>query len=312
MWRQNPWLKCSTPRTLFCQHSELQSTNANRLLWMWRLQNSHVRKTNLTKFAKEEKKLKITHRNSALHYTCWMDFPRLFWMDIIQNPVAKEIRDCWDYRPLTGKRLTGKLRGHLYKVFISPTGVKFYTLGKACQAGFPKEECDDGRTNKKPRTNKKGSAKKWNQWYRLHLHSLGILFLTCFRGCSCFCWDLLFSPAGVLQSFPLSTWSQYVPIKLLIAKKILLLYVYLLSQWGCGCASWVVHMWNPCDLNLGIWDVYRQKENMHPCLAAMLVRNTRTAPCMMLNSDMWCPRARLSWLLTSSSEVGSLIPVTNC
>ena len=44
------------------------------------------------------------------------------------------------------RRLTGKQRGNLYKVFIAPQdGGKFYSLAKAHAHGFPKDSHHDGR-----------------------------------------------------------------------------------------------------------------------------------------------------------------------
>lgn len=54
------------------------------------------------------------------------------------------------------RRLTGKQRGNLYKVFIAPRdGGKFYSLAKAQASGFPKDSNHDGR---KQRVTKKAKG----------------------------------------------------------------------------------------------------------------------------------------------------------
>ena len=56
------------------------------------------------------------------------------------------------------KRLSGKLRGNLYKVYISPDGAKHYSLSKAKDNGFPADE-GDGRKGRKKRVGRAAKAK---------------------------------------------------------------------------------------------------------------------------------------------------------
>ncbi len=43
------------------------------------------------------------------------------------------------------KRLSGKLMGNLYKVYVSPNDAKYYSLAKAVANGFKAEWSQDGR-----------------------------------------------------------------------------------------------------------------------------------------------------------------------
>ena len=43
------------------------------------------------------------------------------------------------------KRLSGKLVGNLYKVYVSPNDAKYYSLAKAIANGFKAEWSQDGR-----------------------------------------------------------------------------------------------------------------------------------------------------------------------
>lgn len=54
--------------------------------------------------------------------------------------------------------MSGKLRGNLYKVFLSPDGSKYYSLTKAKESGFCDAGYEDGRKKKKPST-KKGKVR---------------------------------------------------------------------------------------------------------------------------------------------------------
>ena len=60
--------------------------------------------------------------------------------------MAQEGSEGWQVE--MRKRLTGKLKGQLYKVFVSPTGTKFYSLTKAKEAGLKGKSIPDGRTKK--------------------------------------------------------------------------------------------------------------------------------------------------------------------
>ena len=48
-----------------------------------------------------------------------------------------------------GGRLTGKLKGGTYKVFISKDGTKYYSLCQAIKHGFKSDGTTDGRKNRK-------------------------------------------------------------------------------------------------------------------------------------------------------------------
>ena len=61
--------------------------------------------------------------------------------------------DVQDWKIETRKRMSGKLEGKLYKVFIAPGGVKYYALGKAIEAGLKPDGTTDGR--KGPRSKRK-------------------------------------------------------------------------------------------------------------------------------------------------------------
>lgn len=54
------------------------------------------------------------------------------------------------------KRLSGKLKGNLYKVFVSPNDSKYYSLAKAVENGFKAEWSQDGRKKKRAKVTKKG------------------------------------------------------------------------------------------------------------------------------------------------------------
>jgi hypothetical protein len=56
--------------------------------------------------------------------------------------------------------LTGKLKGGLYKVFISPDGSKFYSAAKAIENGFSPSENLDGRKSRKTKGQEAKKSKK--------------------------------------------------------------------------------------------------------------------------------------------------------
>ena len=60
--------------------------------------------------------------------------------------IVETIQCLQDWKVEVRKRLSGKLQGNLYKVFISPNDCKFYSLAKAIVAGFNPEGFKDGRT----------------------------------------------------------------------------------------------------------------------------------------------------------------------
>ena len=55
------------------------------------------------------------------------------------------------------KRLTGKLKGQQYKVFIGPDGAKFYSLAKAISHGFNGGSGLDGRKKKTKKAKSKAN-----------------------------------------------------------------------------------------------------------------------------------------------------------
>ena len=55
--------------------------------------------------------------------------------------------------------MSGKMTGSLYKVFISPSGVKYYSLKKAAEQGMKDDE-RDGAEPKKPKRVRKGNKLK--------------------------------------------------------------------------------------------------------------------------------------------------------
>ena len=65
------------------------------------------------------------------------------------------MQDSWKIE--VRKRLSGKLKGNLYKVYISPKGAKFYSRSKATEQGFAADDAQDGRKKKKPCAKKKGT-----------------------------------------------------------------------------------------------------------------------------------------------------------
>lgn len=58
------------------------------------------------------------------------------------------MQDSWKIE--VRKRLSGKLKGNLYKVYISPKGAKFYSRSKAIEQGFAADDAQDGRKKKNP------------------------------------------------------------------------------------------------------------------------------------------------------------------
>lgn len=68
--------------------------------------------------------------------------PRKF--DIIE---LADGQDGWKIE--TRKRLTGKLKGSTYKVYISPSSCKYYALTKAQDNGFKATDANDGRKNRR-------------------------------------------------------------------------------------------------------------------------------------------------------------------
>ena len=77
--------------------------------------------------------------------------------NILRKFEVVEVADCQDgWKIETRKRLTGKLRGNTYKVFIDGSGSKCYSLSKAVENGFKADGTVDGRKNR----HKKGKAAK--------------------------------------------------------------------------------------------------------------------------------------------------------
>ena len=72
--------------------------------------------------------------------------------------VVETLTTPQDWKIETRKRLTGKLKGQEYKVFVDPEGCKHYSFSKAQQAGFD-GECPDGR-KKRAKAKAKPRAKK--------------------------------------------------------------------------------------------------------------------------------------------------------
>ena len=73
--------------------------------------------------------------------------PRKF--DVVQVDAVQ------DWKIEVRRRLTGKLAGSTYKVFVAPTGVKYYSLAKAkADGGFDGGEVVDGRKNRKKAADK--------------------------------------------------------------------------------------------------------------------------------------------------------------
>lgn len=76
------------------------------------------------------------------------------WMTLyLRNfELVETVKLAQDWQIQVRKRLSGKLAGHLYKVFIGPDGNKHYSLAKARVAGFT-ADYQDGRTRrqKKPK-----------------------------------------------------------------------------------------------------------------------------------------------------------------
>ena len=68
------------------------------------------------------------------------------------------LQDSWKIE--VRKRLSGKLMGNLYKVYISPNGAKFYSRSKAIEQGFASDDAQDGRKNKRPPAQKNGTKAK--------------------------------------------------------------------------------------------------------------------------------------------------------
>lgn len=56
-------------------------------------------------------------------------------------------QDGWKIE--TRKRLSGKLKGNTYKVFISPNDAKYYALTKAQENGFKPDDTTDGRKRRR-------------------------------------------------------------------------------------------------------------------------------------------------------------------
>ena len=57
--------------------------------------------------------------------------------------IDRSEQDGWTIE--TRKRMSGKLKGGTYKVFIEPSGVKHYSANKAKLAGFKGSRACDGR-----------------------------------------------------------------------------------------------------------------------------------------------------------------------
>lgn len=66
-----------------------------------------------------------------------------------------------DWTIETRRRLTGKLKGHTYKVYIDSEGRKEYSLPKAKAKGFDgSDEVPDGRTKRGKAAKAKAKQKK--------------------------------------------------------------------------------------------------------------------------------------------------------
>ena len=61
--------------------------------------------------------------------------------------IDRSEQDGWTIE--TRKRMSGKLKGGTYKVFIAPSGVKHYSLSKAREGGFKGSIERDGRKRKR-------------------------------------------------------------------------------------------------------------------------------------------------------------------
>ena len=65
--------------------------------------------------------------------------------------LVETVKLAQDWQIQVRKRLSGKLAGNLYKVFVRPDGVKYYSLGKARAGGFT-ADYEDGRKRRQPKT----------------------------------------------------------------------------------------------------------------------------------------------------------------
>ena len=69
-----------------------------------------------------------------------------------------ELADAQDgWKIETRRRMSGKMKGQNYKVYISPDGTKYYSLTQACKNGFQASAEHDGRTT---RRKKAGNMRK--------------------------------------------------------------------------------------------------------------------------------------------------------
>ena len=92
-------------------------------------------------------------KQSDIYYESWYlrNYELVETIALAQDGWKVEVR----------KRLSGKLAGNLYKVFVSSDGTKHYSMAKAVQGGFNADNYEDGRKtrHKKPKASK-GKAKK--------------------------------------------------------------------------------------------------------------------------------------------------------
>ena len=86
--------------------------------------------------------------------------------------VVETIDLAQDWTIEVRKRLSGKLAGNTYKVFIAPDKNKFYSLAKARANGFAATDYVDGRSKKATKAKKalkklksKSSKDKGRKWY---------------------------------------------------------------------------------------------------------------------------------------------------
>ena len=71
--------------------------------------------------------------------------------------LVETVKLAQDWQIQVRKRLSGKLAGHLYKVFVGPDGTKHNSLAKARAGGFS-ADYQDGRARRQK--NPKGPKRK--------------------------------------------------------------------------------------------------------------------------------------------------------
>ena len=65
--------------------------------------------------------------------------------------ATADVQDGWKIE--TRKRMSGKLKGSTYKVFLAPSGAKYYSMAKAVQdGGFKRTLSCDGRMKRRKKT----------------------------------------------------------------------------------------------------------------------------------------------------------------